>query len=104
MAAGASSTVRVLDDRQLAASDLLPPGGQEDDQQQLQLGPPLRDAETAMALLEFDCGPARAAPVVSQPALLLDHMAPLPELPSVDNIYSPAGDPPESVRNTSETE
>ena len=103
MAAGASSTVRVLDDRQLAVSDLLP-RGQESDQQQLQLGPPLRDAETTMALLEFDCGPARAAPVVSQPALLLDHMAQLPELPSVDNIYSPAGDPPESVRNTSETE
>lgn len=97
MAAGADKTVRILNEHQLPWADL--PGPAAEDQQRL-LGPPLRDPETGMALLEFDCGPARAAPVVQQPALLLDHMAPLPELPAVDGIYSSAAFvPADSVRH-----
>jgi|EP01043_Picozoa_sp_COSAG02_P060656 hypothetical protein len=90
MAAGADNTVQILDDRHLFTADLLPPTGQEaEEQQHLQLGPPLRDPESTMALLEFDCGPAPAAPV-QQPALLLDQLAPLPELPPVEGVHSQA--------------
>ena len=88
MAAGADNTVRILDDQELVTVDLLPRNVQEiEKHQRLQLGPPLRDPESTMALLEFDCGPAPVAPV-QQPALLLDHMAPLPELPPVEGIHS----------------
>lgn len=100
MATGADNTVRILDDKDLFTVDLLPPDGPEaEEQQHLQLGPPLRDPESTMALLEFDCGPALVAPV-QQPALLLDHMAPLPELPPVEGIHSAAAIvPAESVRH-----
>lgn len=99
MAAGADKTVRILNEQQLPWTDL--PGPAAADQQRLQLGPPLRDPEMGMALLEFNCGPARAAPVVQHPALLLDHMAPLPELPFVDSICSSAAIvPATSVRHS----
>ena len=98
MAAGAHYTVQILDDRQLVTADLLTLTGQEAEQQQ-QLGPPLRDPESTMALLEFDCGPAPATPV-QHTALLLDHMAPLPELPPVEGIHStPATVSAKSVRH-----
>lgn len=93
MAAGADTSVVILDDHHLLETELPPGPGQ-----QLQLGPPLRDPDATMPLLEFDCGPLPAAPVAPQPAPLLDHMAPLPDLPPVGDITSTAcGVPTESV-------
>ena len=48
-----------------------------------------------MALLEFDCGPApeRFAPQGAQGSQLLDHMAPLPALPSLGDIDVPTPSP-----------
>ena len=43
-----------------------------------------------MALLEFDCGPA---PERFAPHPLLDHMAPLPALPSLGDIDVPTPSP-----------
>jgi hypothetical protein len=98
MVAGADSSVRVLDEQQLLGGALLleagPGAGAGAGPPQL--GPPLKDAEATMALLEFDCGPAPAARFAPKPAPLLDQMAPLPQLPGLNEI-GPVGAAPSAA-------